>query len=105
METSISANSYGDQVLYSAKISLSLDSTEYERSVYTVWDWMGDVGGLFGTLSIIGAQIVSLTSYISGNSLMRELIERLYFVEASTRSYEMSVDIGTWLKQRKRVKF
>ena len=77
---------------------MSTDTVSHERSVYTVWDWMGDVGGLFGTLSIIGAQIVSLTSYISGNSLMRELIERLYFVEASTRRYEMSADIGTWLK-------
>ena len=61
---------------------MNLDSTEFERSVYTVWDWMGDVGGLFGTLTILGAQIVSITSYISGNSLVRELIENLYFVEA-----------------------
>ena len=49
---------------------MSLDSTAYERSVYTVWDWMGDVGGLYGTLAIIGHYIVTLRqSDAFGNTL------------------------------------
>ena len=90
--------------MYAARVEMNFKSTEFERSVYTVWDWMGDVGGLFGTLSILGAKIVTIVSYISGNSLTRELIENLYFVEAPRRWMEMS-DIGTWLKRRKPAKF
>ena len=80
------------------------DTIEYERSVYTVWDWMGDVGGLFGTLSILGYYIVSIASQITGNSLVREMIENLFLIEASKRWTE-DADIGTWLRRRKPVKF
>ena len=57
---------------------MSLDSTSFERSVYTLWDWMGDVGGLYGSLTIIGHYIVALMSYITGHGIIKEIIESLY---------------------------
>ena len=83
---------------------MSLDSTAYERSVYTVWDWMGDVGGLYGTLAIIGHYIVTLMSYVTGHGIVKEIIESLYRREAQRSSIDVN-DIGTWMRNRRPLKF
>ena len=54
------------------------DTVVYERSVYTMWDWLGDIGGLFGTLHILGGYIISIISYLTGSSAARSLIGNLF---------------------------
>ena len=83
---------------------MSLDSISYERSVYTLWDWMGDVGGLYGTLTIIGHYAVALVSYITGHGIVKEIIESLYRREAPKSVADLG-DIGSLIKSRRSLKF
>ena len=83
---------------------MSLDTTAFERSVYTVWDWMGDVGGLYGSLAIIGHYTVALMAYITGNGIIKEIIESLYRREATRGLIDLN-DIGSWMKSRRPFKF
>ena len=83
-------------LLYQSQIYMSLDSIDYERSVYTLWDWMGDVGGLFGSLTIIGHCIVSMTQYITGHGIVQEIIESIYRLEAPRSQVNVN-DISAWL--------
>ena len=82
---------------------MSPESTIYSRSVYTVWDWLGDLGGLYGTLYLMGSYIVKLTSYIAGDSLTLQLIENLYKFEAPTKRRD-NRDISKWITHRRPAK-
>ena len=57
------------------------DVIQQERSVYTVWDLFGDVGGLFDMLSYIGQWLVGLISLVSGSPLNRFIFARLFMLE------------------------
>jgi len=37
---------------------MSLHTVSQNRSVYTVLDWLGDIGGLFDALSLIAGTLV-----------------------------------------------
>ena len=53
---------------------ISMDTKQYSRSVYSVLDFFGDVGGLFDMLNLIGQVFISIFSVILGNGLDRFLI-------------------------------
>ena len=65
---------------------------------------MGDVGGLYGSLAIIGHYTVALMSYITGHGIIKEIIESLYRREAPRGAIDVN-DIGTWMKSRRLLKF
>ena len=44
---------------------MELDTVQHIRSVYTVLDFLGDVGGLFSILLSIGSGFVTLASLIT----------------------------------------
>ena len=79
---------------------MSLNTIEYSRSVYTVWDLLGDVGGLYGTLFILGNYIVFFFKFIAGDGVILRLIEGLFLFEAN-KKYKRDKDNGNWLKYRK----
>ena len=64
---------------------MSLDTIEYKRSVYTVWDWLGDIGGLYGTLLILGSYLVTFFKFIAGDGVILRLIEGLFLFEANKK--------------------
>ena len=72
--------------------------------MYTLWDWMGDVGGLYGSLYIIGHLVVVLIQVITGQGIIQEIIESLYQLEAP-RSQMNVHEIKTWLKRRQPLRF
>ena len=43
-----------------------------------MWDFFGDVGGLFDMLRLIGSILISLFSSIFGSGLDRFLLEKLF---------------------------
>ena len=51
---------------------------EYERSIYTVWDLFGDIGGLFDLLFYFANWLIGLSSIVSGSSLNRYIFARLF---------------------------
>ena len=42
----------------SSVVSLDLDQYVIERQTYSVLEWLGDVGGLFGILVLIGRTVI-----------------------------------------------
>ena len=55
-------------------------TVEHTRSIYTIWDLLGDVGGLFDMLKIIGSPLVSFLSFVVGSGLEIHLIQLLFKV-------------------------
>ena len=75
-----------------------------QRSVYTIWDWMGDIGGLYGSLFLIGDQALALITYLFGDSLSLKLISTIFKEEASKR-HRSSRSLLNWLQKRKPASF
>merc|ERR1712060_556333 len=44
--------------MFQAKLRLSKDRIAYTRQIYTVLDWLGDIGGLLDALTYIGQMIM-----------------------------------------------
>ena len=47
-------------------ILLSPDKHIYKRQIYSGIDWMGDVGGVFSALNIVGLVIVHIFTFLFG---------------------------------------
>ena len=58
------------------QIQTSADQVHNQRAIYTVLDFLGDVGGLLDGLKLIGASIISL---FYGNSLSDFLLSQIFF--------------------------
>ena len=54
------------------------DIVEQNRTVYTFWDVMGDLGGLYDALKLLVGLFVSITSTLTGSSLNRFLISKIF---------------------------
>ena len=50
----------------------------YKRSIYSFFDWVGDVGGLLDGLKIFGGFIMSAYTTLVGNPLSAFLAKKLF---------------------------
>ena len=57
---------------------MSADKVIHDRAVYGVLDFLGDVGGLADALVKIGACLLSIIRFITGDNLSLNLINRIY---------------------------
>ena len=57
---------------------MSPDRNVYKRKVYTCLDWLGDVGGLFDALHIIGSFLVFIKTLVRGNLFEMFILHKLY---------------------------
>ena len=73
----------GDDV-FSLLIFLSPDRIMYKRSIYSILDWIGDIGGLFDGLQFIGSIIMGCYYLFSANSLNAFLFRSVYKQESKT---------------------
>ena len=55
-------------------IGLELDAINKTRQIYTIWDVLGDVGGLMDMLRLIGLPIIALIKVFFGNNLARFIV-------------------------------
>ena len=55
----------------------------YSRSIYTFWDFLGDVGGLYGILLELAYPILWASSLVFGSNLDKFLIESLFKLQKS----------------------
>ena len=67
-------NSFND-VDFGLLFYTSTKIESYVRSTYTILDLLGDVGGLFGSLQFFGGLIVSLIFSLTGDPILKFLIE------------------------------
>ena len=58
------------------QVQVSQDQVQHARSVYTILDWLGDVGGLIDALKLIAHLLVAL---FSGGSMSGYLISQLFY--------------------------
>ena len=64
---------------------VSEEMIHHKRSVYTIYDLLGDLGGLFGMLEIFCQVLLTATTALFGDGLEQYLIGRIFKLE--TKSY------------------
>ena len=60
---------------------MSLDTKQYTRSVYSILDFLGDVGGLLSILLPIGGAIISLLDQLFDRTLDSYIISKVFLNE------------------------
>ena len=61
---------------------MSLNTVSYSRSIYSVFDLLGDVGGLYSILLDIGAIIAMIPAFVFGSSLDRFLRSEIFNIKS-----------------------
>ena len=61
--------------MFAVVLRLSKTREVYKRSIYTFFDWLGDVGGLLDGLRIIGYIVMSGSRLVTGNPLIPLLVD------------------------------
>ena len=54
----------GEDVIYEARILMDMTVIEHSRWVYTMWDFLGDVGGLFEMLQKIAHPGIAIIHFL-----------------------------------------
>ena len=58
---------------------MSLDTKQYTRSVYSILDFLGDVGGLLSILLPIGGAFIALLDQLFDRTLDGYIISKVFF--------------------------
>ena len=58
---------------------MSLDTKQYTRSVYSILDFLGDVGGLLSILLPIGGALIALLDQLFDRTLDSYIISKVFF--------------------------
>ena len=66
------------QTLFALDFVLSKDQTFHKRSIYTILDILGDVGGLLDGLRILGGVVMSIYTFAVRNPLNTFLVKSLF---------------------------
>ena len=59
---------------------MDLNEVVYQRSIYTLLDLFGDIGGLFDMLMVIGNLYYGLICLLIGSRLNRYLIKKIFYM-------------------------
>jgi len=54
---------------------MSLHRVTHTRNVYTVLDWLGDIGGLFDALSLLAGTLIS---FVAGKIFQITLLSNIF---------------------------
>ena len=57
---------------------MSLDTVQHSREIYSVLDFLGDVGGLYSILLDLGSLLISIITFFFGDALQAFLLKSLY---------------------------
>ena len=93
----------GANYVFKLNFAMNQDQVIYERSIYTFWDLAGDVGGLFDFLKLVGFQLTTFISFLTGSGIDRFLVSKLFFREQ--RKLSTSENIQKVVENRKSAKF
>ena len=58
---------------------MSMDTKQYNRSVYSILDFLGDVGGLLSILLPIGGALIALLDELFNRTLDSYIIKQVFF--------------------------
>ena len=65
-------------VFNSIIISLEEDAILEVRTIYTIWDVLGDIGGLIDMLVLLGKPLIHLVNFTLGLGIRKFLTESLF---------------------------
>ena len=65
-------------------ITLDMDAIEHVRSIYTIWDVLGDTGGLVEMLYYLCYPIIILTQLVFNSGISSLLFETLFKIQVKT---------------------
>ena len=75
-----------ENLLFSVEFKLSKHVFHHIRSVYTLFDLLGDVGGLFDALKGIMSTVVAFYFFIFGNPMHEYLLKALFINDNKQRN-------------------
>ena len=70
-----------------------MTSLMHTRQVFSFWDFLADVGGLYDMLLILGGAVVSVFRLLTGSPMNRFIIKHLFKVERKKQSSSHSMDL------------
>ena len=83
---------YSKDIYFALEFRLTSDIQIYQRSIYTFFDLLGDVGGLqFILTNLLGSFLMSCYTFFVGNPQQRYLLTSLLKTEKSDGANENSV--------------
>ena len=65
---------------------LDKDRVHHKRSIYTFWDFLGDVGGLFDMLKILAKPVLVIAHVLLGTGLDQYLLSSIFKVQKKMKS-------------------
>ena len=100
---------YSDSgLLFSLFFSMSPDIIFEERSIYTFWDLLGDIGGLFGSLTFLGTIVMSVIELIVGSKMSQFITAQLFTIErkrAKVPAVDEPAEVLKSIRKRKAADF
>ena len=79
-------------------VKWSSETHVYSRAIYTFWDLLGDVGGLFDMLKLIGQAMIAFITSLSGSKLNRVLISQIFYLP-NKKKQDQSVWNHIWTRK------
>ena len=79
VETQRYNNGWDDNSIAALVFYMSLDTKQYTRSVYSILDFLGDVGGLLSILLPIGGAFISLLDQFFDRTLESYIVSKVFF--------------------------
>ena len=74
-------NALDPDLLFNLYVTMSPDVIIEERSIYTFWDLLGDIGGLFGSLTFLGSLYMWTINLIFGSKMSQYITAELFKFE------------------------
>ena len=68
-------------LIFNLNFQMSSDVIYEERSIYTFWDLLGDVGGLFGSLTFLAGIYRSIVGTLLGSKMNQYITAQLFRLE------------------------
>ena len=65
------------------------------RSVYTIWDVLGDIGGLIDMLYLLGKPVLIILQVILGSGMSQFLLKSLFVVQKKTNEADVFSQINS----------
>lgn len=81
-------------------VTLETDAVNEVRQIYTIWDVLGDIGGLADMLELLGWPIITFTHAILGSGISRAFLQSLFKVQGKTES----TDVCSHIKERSQLR-
>ena len=83
---------YAPDLAFEFLIYLDLDTIDEYRTIYGVFDFLGDVGGLLDLFTLFAERLLALIGWLVGSDLNIYLASHLFKTESKTKRINRSIN-------------